>query len=167
MSSFEAKAEFYGNFRPFLKHKIAEEEEKRRYMAEETDTRTIETKDYIYKLTRDKTYEKELDAKTKEVIRKLSLREEKFYRYCFNLDIENVKKYRQKCQETYLEVLEDMMESPQSYLLMSETYGEPENTIVSRKEGAVIKMGQIAKEWTLWSEKMVHNVEQFACVILG
>jgi hypothetical protein len=100
------------------------------------------------------------------MIIKMSMRKEKFLRYCYNLDLPKAEEYRLKVRETMLEQMDDAMESSKEGVEI--LFGNPgTDGFVNEKsghrgEGAVIAMGKDMMEGDKQRQKVV---EQVKCLI--
>ena len=110
-----------------------------------------------------------IDAENQGLIhsRKLSLKKEKFFRYCYNFDSENAKLHCSKVKELMMEIFEYDMEACRDgetdmALFVDENASDDHNCDslkISKGEGGIIQMGQCMKDFDEFSKALLYFVE--------
>jgi len=95
-----------------------------------------------------------------QMSKRLSNRQEKLRRYCYNLDLENAKLYFLKTKETMMEMMESSMECDNTACLVQTSLDEIDYE-VSKNEGSLLVLGEEMKRWDNYGNKLIKTVEMF------
>jgi len=93
-----------------------------------------------------------------QMSKRLSNRQEKLRRYCYNLDLENAKLYFLKTKETMMEMMESSMECDNTACLVQTSLDEIDYE-VSKNEGSLLVLGEEMKRWDNYGNKLIKTVE--------
>ena len=92
---------------------------------------------------------------------KLSARNEKFLRYCYNLDLENAKRYNEKVKETEMEILDFFMEEGESDKMLFGIFEQGKRYCPDKNEGALISFADDCKDKNESRQRWIDMCEMF------
>lgn len=104
------------------------------------------------------------DCEGLKLSRKLGVRKEKFYRYVYNMDLENAKKYHLKIKETMLELLDSAMESEgcRTFMDSDATNEYDMDTIqMSKNEGGALTLANHMKEFDSIASGLLTDIKRW------